>query len=394
MYKMKHFCIFSFLLYICAAQAQTPSAKPARVPALPKSKVVLLDYYFNRENRDGKRFHYTWEDTEDTGYALWGQTFRDLGAQTAALEEAPNAVNLSRANVYIVVDPDTKKENPSPNFIKPEHINAIKDWVRKGGTLVLLANDTANCEMERFNLLAGTFGVHFSNKNRNMVKNNQFEQGLIRVPVGHSVLPNTSNLFIKEMSILQLALPARPLLMDGSDIIMAIAPYGKGRVFALGDPWLYNEYVDQKKLPAEYDNHNAIRDLSNWLLTPPPPTSLETEAVEIAVEKLRQALLTRQRDILDQLTDAQLSYGHSNGKIEDKTAFLESLVSGRSRFTTIHLSDQRVVVHGNAATVRHIFTASTQDAGKGPDSIQLSVLLVWTKQAGQWRLLARQAIKI
>lgn len=364
------------------------SAKPG------KGKVVLLDYYFNNEYRNGKRYHYTWEDLNDSGYAWWGQAFRDLGAQTAALEEAPNAGNLSRANVYIIVDPDTKKENPNPTFIQPEHINAIKDWVRKGGTLVLLANDTANCEMERFNLLAGTFGVHFSNKNRNMVKNNQFEQGQIRVPAGHSVFPNASNLFIKEISILQLLPPARPLLTDGNDIIMAIAPYGKGRVFALGDPWLYNEYVDGKKLPIEYDNFDAARDLSNWLLTPPPPASLETAAVELAVEKLRQALLARQRDPLDQLTDAQLSYGHSNGKIEDKTTFLETLVSGRSRFTSITLSDQRVAVSGNTATVRHIFSASTQDAGKAPGSIQLAVLLVWTKQAGQWKLLARQALKI
>ena len=51
------------------------------------------------------------------------------------------------------------------------------------------------------------------------------------------------------------------------DIIMAVARYGKGTVFAVGDPWLYNEYLDGRKLPAEYPNYRAAEDLAKWLLT-------------------------------------------------------------------------------------------------------------------------------
>ena len=47
---------------------------------------------------------------------------------------------------------------------------------------------------------------------------------------------------------------------------MAIARYGKGAVFAVGDPWIYNEYTDGKKLPADFDNFKAAQDLSGWLL--------------------------------------------------------------------------------------------------------------------------------
>ncbi|MEY4336255.1 MAG: hypothetical protein RLZZ45_1174, partial [Bacteroidota bacterium] len=48
--------------------------------------------------------------------------------------------------------------------------------------------------------------------------------------------------------------------------IMAIVQYGKGRVFALGDPWVYNEYVDGRKLPSEYENFKAVEDWVKWLL--------------------------------------------------------------------------------------------------------------------------------
>jgi len=42
--------------------------------------------------------------------------------------------------------------------------------------------------------------------------------------------------------------------------------YGKGIVFAVGDPWMYNEYVDGRKLPMEYENYQAAVDLVKWLI--------------------------------------------------------------------------------------------------------------------------------
>ena len=47
---------------------------------------------------------------------------------------------------------------------------------------------------------------------------------------------------------------------------MATSKYGKGSVFAVGDPWLYNEYTDGRKLPVDFENFKAAQDLSRWLL--------------------------------------------------------------------------------------------------------------------------------
>ena len=47
---------------------------------------------------------------------------------------------------------------------------------------------------------------------------------------------------------------------------MAVSKYGKGTVFAVGDPWLYNEYTDGRKLPPEYDTFKAAQDLALWLI--------------------------------------------------------------------------------------------------------------------------------
>ncbi len=47
---------------------------------------------------------------------------------------------------------------------------------------------------------------------------------------------------------------------------MVTAQIGRGKVFAVGDPWIYNEYVDGRKLPTDFDNYKAMEDLSNWAL--------------------------------------------------------------------------------------------------------------------------------
>ena len=51
---------------------------------------------------------------------------------------------------------------------------------------------------------------------------------------------------------------------------MATAKFGKGTVFAIVDPWLYNEYTDGRKLPAEYDNYAAGKELVRWILRQVP----------------------------------------------------------------------------------------------------------------------------
>ena len=50
------------------------------------------------------------------------------------------------------------------------------------------------------------------------------------------------------------------------DAVMALKRYGKGLVLAIGDPWVYNEYLDGRKLPAEYQNYQAADDLVKWLI--------------------------------------------------------------------------------------------------------------------------------
>lgn len=232
---------------------------------------VYLDTYFNNEWKKDPtgtmiRWHYTWDDKTNGGFAMLGDIFNRHGMQTYSLEQAPTKANLTNASIYIIVDPDTKKETENPNFIQPEHANAIADWVKAGGVLMLMGNDMNNAEFEHFNQLAAKFGLHFNTDLYHPVINDQYEQGAFLIPQKHSIFKTTNKIFVKELATLNVSKPADAIFKDGDKVIMAAIKYGKGTVFAIGDPWLYNEYVDGRKLPAEYQNYNAAVDLVRWLI--------------------------------------------------------------------------------------------------------------------------------
>lgn len=121
--------------------------------------------------------------------------------------------------------------------------------------------------------------------------------------------------------------------------------------------------------------------------------STDEIAVSDAVSRLHKAITDADRNVLESLTDKDLSYGHSSGKVEDKAAFMDAILSGKVDFSSIELSNQTITISGKNAIVRNTFTGTLTSDGK-PLKITLNMLMVWRKHHGHWILLARQGYKI
>lgn len=240
---------------------------PMPVNSQPK---VVLDNWFNREThaKTGKIYHYTWEDTLDSGFSQLGEHFADQGARLVTLSAAPDARNLRDASIYIIVDPDTTRENPSPHYVTGEDIKAVKRWVRKGGVLLLMANDGPNAEFTHFNRLAGAFGFTFHPQTLNPVTGRNWEMGAeTHLPV-HPLFTGVSKIYMKEVAPISLSKGAAPVLKnDDGAVFIAETRFGKGYVLAVGDPWLYNEYIGHSRLTPDFDNSKAAANLVRLLLS-------------------------------------------------------------------------------------------------------------------------------
>ena len=122
--------------------------------------------------------------------------------------------------------------------------------------------------------------------------------------------------------------------------------------------------------------------------------STDEKAVGEAVEKLKRAIVDVDEAVLNKLTSPMLSYGHSNGLLEDKKEFIRAITSGESHFTRLDISDQTVTISGDLAIVRHKLAGDTANKGKDPGQVKLGVLYAWQKVKGNWLLMGRQAYKL
>ena len=234
-------------------------------------RTVLVDSYFNDEHRKditGRTisYHYKWNEQTNNGYSFLGTAFNNYGMKTGTLYDAPTSENLKNASIYIIVDPDIPAENPNTKYIEADHIKAISEWVKAGGVLAVMNNDTGNAEFVHLNQLLAKFGMQFNFDSRNNVKGTQFEMGAIYIPQGNEIFKQAKKIYMKDIATLHVTPPAYSALTDKGDVIIAVAKYGKGAVFAVGDPWFYNEYTDGRKLSPDFQTFTAANDFVKWLI--------------------------------------------------------------------------------------------------------------------------------
>ncbi len=236
-----------------------------------KNKTVILDHYFNGEVKKDitgveKPFHYVWEEMDNNGFSLLGHVFNSYGVKTETLYTAPTTANLKKSDIYLIVDADNIADNPKPNYVTEADAQAVYNWVKAGGILIILHNDKPNAEFEHFNMLTEKFGIHLNEDSRNHVTGTQFEMGAFNFSTNQPIFSTAKKVYLKEICTLKLSAPATSIFNDKGDVIMAVSKVGKGAVFAVGDPWVYNEYTDGRKLPADFDNFKAANDLVKWAI--------------------------------------------------------------------------------------------------------------------------------
>lgn len=235
----------------------------------PTAKKVLLDTHFNHEvdGTTGKLQHYTWDDTSKWGgYSQFGELFVKHGGTLAMLNEPPTLSALKDCCVYIIVDPDHEKDNPSPNYMNEEYARTIAKWVKKGGRLLVLTNDSENCDLKHINILTNMFGLHFNDTTILQLDIPTKENPTNVYPL-RGTLEGADRMYMRGTSSIRCSHDARPVVWTpDNDAVIAEATYGRGLVVAIADPWVYNEYIGHTLLPDNYDNASPAERIVERLL--------------------------------------------------------------------------------------------------------------------------------
>ena len=97
---------------------------------------------------------------------------------------------------------------------------------------------------------------------------------------------------------------------------------------------------------------------------------------------------------LEDLFAKQASYGHSHGNLQTRAEAIKGISQNKSKYTDTSLTILKVIIEDDVAIVRHLFKAKENKPDGTVTALNFTMMLVWVKEKGKWKLMGRQAVSV
>ena len=94
---------------------------------------------------------------------------------------------------------------------------------------------------------------------------------------------------------------------------------------------------------------------------------------------------------LDAIFSDALRYAHSNGKVDDKASFVQSLTSRKTIYESFEYQDRTFTAAGPGVVLMTGRVIARAISAGQPVTLDLNFLAVWREEGGRWRFLAWQS---
>jgi hypothetical protein len=118
-----------------------------------------------------------------------------------------------------------------------------------------------------------------------------------------------------------------------------------------------------------------------------------TAAVVAADDERLAAMKAGDRTRLDAIFSDDLRYAHSSGLVDNKAAFMESLVSRKTVYENFEYKDRTVLPAAPGMALMSGRVLIKVRNGDQNLSVDLNYLSVWREEDGKWRFLAWQSCR-
>jgi ketosteroid isomerase-like protein len=147
--------------------------------------------------------------------------------------------------------------------------------------------------------------------------------------------------------------------------------------------------IDRRRLAIA----GAVAVSASSLFRIKPALAADEAAVTTAVEDLRKASLAADTAKLSALASDAITYGHSDGRVQNKAEMLDGFKSRKATVKSIDFPELKVAVTGDTAVSRHLYVSDSELEGKTTNT-KIGVIECWHKESGAWKLLGRQGYKL
>ena len=103
---------------------------------------------------------------------------------------------------------------------------------------------------------------------------------------------------------------------------------------------------------------------------------------------------TKDSATLENLLAKTATYGHSHGNLQTRTEMIKAASHNLSFYTDTAVSNIKIFIEDKTAIVRHIFKAKEHTKNGTVVDLDFSMMLVWIKEKGEWKLMGRQAVSL
>jgi hypothetical protein len=268
------------------------------VPAYPAGNgpLVLLDEMHHN-------FH-----TLDGRYLVFGRVLSQDGYRVQGTRELFSRASLGKASVLVIanaLNPVNAKEwkLPTPSAFAPDEIAAVRNWVRAGGSLLLIADHMPFPGAAHD--LAEVFGIHmlngFAYDSTRKISKFQFNRsngslGSHAVTAGRTPTERVDSVVAFTGQAFRVDAPGTPLMtlakgtivlepsvawqfdantpaQPGAGLLQgAVVPFGKGRVAVFGEAAMFSAQVTGAQRtpmgindPAAPQNAQFLLNVMHWL---------------------------------------------------------------------------------------------------------------------------------
>jgi hypothetical protein len=106
-----------------------------------------------------------------------------------------------------------------------------------------------------------------------------------------------------------------------------------------------------------------------------------------------QAQVDADAKVLAPLLDDKLEYVHSNGELDSKTSFIESLTTGRRDYVSTTFTIESLRIFGDVALIRGKARVKVADNGQSKD-LSLGYTDAWIWKDGRWQMTAWRSMRM
>ena len=96
---------------------------------------------------------------------------------------------------------------------------------------------------------------------------------------------------------------------------------------------------------------------------------------------------------LEKMFASSMTYGHSSGKIQDRSEAITGIIHNKSTYEELGFSAYQVKDVGDSISVVHVYKANETKENGTVSSLSIAITTIWIKVGKDWKLIRRSAVK-